>query len=412
MLTALLLLLRFAAADDTSLGHIGDALQALSEQVAELSAELNSTLSQLVGKIDDSITVTESLSLDEFEIEIDKAEEELWYLEREIEDLKAEIPLKVDVCEDAASCKECVDTATCVWCPTLKSCVPGDSAGPFDNECSGFEYEHCSAADCSYYQYCDMCLEDSNCGWCLASSSCMEGSRYESGTCELGDFYQQFIESRNECPASAPMSYKVSAKDSAEANTKVEDEEDRDYQRMVYLKNSRVTQLEEETQDIEAQIRSLKDMEEQVRLRSNQARDIEVTGDTAESQLGTLGTDTDEQYSQERSEMHQYLSDTVTSSTDSEEATIVSKVQGETDSVTAAQQNTESTLSQELSEMDSSNGAALESILGAEEAIEGVSSEDVKKVQANNEELEKVDSKLTSKGYEFLAFRSFLRESS
>lgn len=411
MLNVILLLLASASADDTSLGHIGDALQALSEQVEELSTKLNTTLSQLTEKINDSITVTESLSLDEFEVEIDKAEEELWYLDREIEDLEAEIQLEVDVCEDAINCKGCVETATCVWCPSLKTCVPGDSAGPFDNECAGFEYEHCSTAECSYFEYCDMCLEDTNCGWCLSSGTCMEGSRYDSGTCELGDFYQAYVESRSECPSSAPMSYKVSAEESVESSAETEKQKERDYNRMNSLKSTRVEDLKAEYAAIEAQITDLRAMEEEVQRMSSQARESEVTGEMAVSSQDTLGEDVDDQYSEERAQMHQFLSDTANNETESELATIESEVEGETDAVNAAQQDTKSSLSTEIEELSSSNGGALESILDMEEEIETTSEAEVQTTSNNNDKLEQVSSTLETKGYTFMEFRSFLMSS-
>jgi predicted nucleic acid-binding Zn-ribbon protein len=284
------LLLCLAASDDQDSSYSTEAqgLQKLSQQVVALSTQIEDTSAALSSVLDSQLTVTENTASAELRIELGQVEEDLDEVSAEIEELEAELDSRQAHCPYLESCTKCTSNYSCVWCSSLNKCVAGDSQGPYNGECTSYQYEQCNHSGCSRYTECGSCINDSSCGWCLNGQYCLEGSTEDTGDCHYDFFYSSASVSNHDCPADSSS---VSKDSNTLARTRTADEDD-----MV----ERLDELHQEKIKIENAIEDLDEMLDKVHELADDARGIDYGHSTVFYDLDSLASEAHELYEDER----------------------------------------------------------------------------------------------------------------
>jgi uncharacterized protein YoxC len=175
--------------------YVGEAVEKVSLDLNTLGDAYTNSSQPLDTKADSTIKV--SVESAEFMLQqnIDAKEEELSSLENDIKSLETQIRIS-ESCEGIDTCNDCTLSDKCVWCSLKKECVPGDRNGPFESQCTEYEYGQCRELGCKQYERCDICIADPSCGWCEFGKVCNENG----DTCDYDYFYSLKKEGFTTCP--------------------------------------------------------------------------------------------------------------------------------------------------------------------------------------------------------------------
>ena len=182
----------------TSQGVLSSGTEQLGSEIKDLSSQSLSSLSSLNTKLEsensyigDVSEVLINAKITELEIQLEKIEDLLSDLNKQLETAALH-------CEDNLECGQCTALQNCVWCTIEKICVPGNSEGPDQGECSDFLYKACSYPGCEEYVDCEPCIGDTSCGWCSIGHLCYEATAVLKGDCSFKYFYHS--EGNTDCP--------------------------------------------------------------------------------------------------------------------------------------------------------------------------------------------------------------------
>lgn len=281
-----LLCIAATRAQDSSYATTAQGLQSLSKQVVELSTQIEDTSEALSSVLDSQLSVTENTASAELGIELEQVIDDRDEVDAEIEELEAELDSNKSQCPYLESCGKCVTNYSCVWCSSLNKCVAGDSQGPYDGECTTYNYAKCNSSGCNSYTECGSCINDSTCGWCINGQYCLTGSAQDTGDCYY-DYFYSLDSSNNECPADSS----AVSRDNTNYRTRTADEDD-----ML----ERLDELRQEKIKIEQAIDDLDDMADQVHELADDARGIDYGHSTVFYDLDSLASEAHELYEDER----------------------------------------------------------------------------------------------------------------
>lgn len=179
----------------TSHYYLGEGIEDVSSDISTLGDQYSDSAQVIDQKSDATIKVTVESAELMLQQNIDSKEEQLQSLEKDISTLETKINISKS-CDGIDTCNECTLIDKCVWCSLKKECVPGDRNGPFQEECTEFEYGQCRELGCSQYLGCYRCIAEPSCGWCELGKICTENA----DRCEYSSFYSLKKEGYTECP--------------------------------------------------------------------------------------------------------------------------------------------------------------------------------------------------------------------
>jgi len=91
------------------------------------------------------------------------------------------------------SCDSCVVHKSCGWCAETNSCIQGRPDGPYQANCSYWNFALCEGG-CKELQNCGECIAQKGCGFCTSTCECQQG--HEKGpafnhTCKEGWIHEE-----------------------------------------------------------------------------------------------------------------------------------------------------------------------------------------------------------------------------
>lgn len=132
--------------------NINDAEDEINEKIDESSDILEKRLDRIEEKVDENIRQTEESSIIIISQQIEEKEHDLEILEKEIEELKEVVEDEkeiTNICNLYTSCSDCTINTHCGWCLLEQKCVPGDNVGPFESQCTFYNFHYCSTLSCA-----------------------------------------------------------------------------------------------------------------------------------------------------------------------------------------------------------------------------------------------------------------------
>lgn len=275
---------RDSSSQKSSHYYVGEGVEKVSMDMNTLGNSYTNSSQVLDSKADTTIKV--SVESAEFMLQqnIEAKEEELSSLEKNIKSLETQIRIS-ESCDGIDSCNDCTLSDKCVWCSLKKECVPGDRNGPFENECTEYEYGQCRELGCKQYERCDTCISDPSCGWCEFGKVCTENG----DTCDYEYFYSLKKQGYTTCPYSEEKMESTVKSDSS------------------YI-NAMKTSLENMKKEYEIGMKELEDlkaMKEDLVKKGYEYQNLEVSIVDIGEPVENVGETANERYEEEREERNQ-----------------------------------------------------------------------------------------------------------
>ena len=273
---------RDGSSQQSSHYYVGEGVEKVSQDLNTLGNSYTNSSQALDSKADSAIKVSAESAEFMLQQNIDAKEEELSSLEEDIKSLETQIRIS-ESCDGIDSCNDCTLSDKCVWCSLKKECVPGDRNGPFQSECTEYEYGQCRELGCRQYERCDTCIADPSCGWCEFGKVCTENG----DTCNYEYFYSLKKEGFTSCP---------------------EHKDESDVKRESTYINTMKTSLDsmkKEYEIVQKDLEDLKAKKEELVKKGYEYENLEVSIVSIGEALENVGESANERYEEEREERKQ-----------------------------------------------------------------------------------------------------------
>ena len=265
----------------SSTATLADGVGSVGSDLTQFSSDLDKTLQILDLEIDTSLSASADVGATLIDSEISELQIDLDLLNKEINDIEADLAQSYDVCSVLSACTSCVLSSNCLWCTTTSKCLPGDEEGPFGVDCPSWEYQECNFEDCEEYTSCTACTGTAVCGWCENGENCMESGEDCSPT-----FYYEPGEM-------CPNAQEIKTRQSPDRGENSEEWEE-------------LEQLKAEADEIQALIEELSKDQEEILENAVEGMEIQVSGVGIVCDLDDLAQDVDDLWENEVEEGREF----------------------------------------------------------------------------------------------------------